>query len=107
MTYSELPPKKTTAERINETCDELCDTLKAKNSNYGDTANSAPYFVPWLEPDQAILIRMSDKVSRLRTLLTKEQDKVGESVRDTVKDLAGYCVLLLIELDKNEENRED
>ena len=93
----------TTAERIRFTCDSLRDTLTAKNSNYGDTARESPYFVPWLDPAQAILIRMSDKVSRLRTLLTKEPDKVGESVRDTVNDLAGYCILYLIELDKQEE----
>ena len=46
---------------------------------------------------------MSDKVSRLRTLLTKETDKVGESLRDTLMDLAGYSVLLAIELDRKEE----
>lgn len=46
---------------------------------------------------------MSDKVSRLRSLLTKEHDKVGESLRDTLMDLAGYSVLLAIELDRKEE----
>ena len=94
---------KTTAERIREVCGELLETLFAKNSNYGDTAGQPPYFVPWLEPDIAIGVRMSDKVSRLRTLLTKETDKVGESLRDTLMDLAGYSILLAIELDRKEE----
>ena len=94
---------KTTAERIRKVCKELCDTLTAKNSNYGDTAGQSPFFAPWLEPDIAIRVRMSDKVSRLRTLLTKETDKVGESLRDTLMDLAGYSVLLAIELDRKEE----
>ena len=95
---------KTTAERIREVCKELCETLAAKNSNYGDTAGESPFFVPWLEPETAILVRMSDKVSRLRSLLTKENDKVGEPLRDTLMDLAGYSVLLAIELDRKVES---
>ena len=94
---------KTSSERIREVCGELCETLTAKNANYGDSAGQAPLFAPWLNPGTAILVRMSDKVSRLRTLLTKEHDKVGESLRDTLMDLAGYSILLAIELDKKEE----
>lgn len=96
---------KTTADRIREACDELCEILLAKNSNYGDTAGEPPILAPWLEPDMAIRVRMSDKISRLRTLLTREQDKVGESLKDTFMDLAGYAVLMKIELDKEEESR--
>lgn len=94
---------KTTADRIIEVSDELRDTLLAKNSNYGDTAGESPILAPSLEPDVAIRVRMSDKISRLRTLLSGERDKVGESLRDTYKDLAGYCLLMMIEIDKNGE----
>ncbi len=98
---------KTTADRIREACEELCETLLAKNSNYGDSAGEPPILAPWLDPDIAIRVRMSDKISRLRTLLTKERDKVGESLRDTFVDTAGYCLLMAIELDKEEESRQD
>ena len=95
-----------TEESIRELCDELCETLCAKNSNYGDTAGTPPYFVPWLEPLTALFVRMSDKVSRLKTLLTREPDKVGESVRDTLLDTAGYSLLAVIEWDKQNRNTE-
>ena len=98
---------KSTADRIRDVCGELLETLLAKNSNYGDTAGEPPILAPWLEPEVAIRVRMSDKVSRLRTLLTKETDKVGESLRDTLMDLAGYSVLLAIELDKKNEEESD
>lgn len=91
-----------TQEAIRDLCNELCSTLQSKNSNYGDTAGKPPYFAPWLEPQTALLVRMSDKVSRLKTLLTRESDKVGESLRDTALDLAGYSILLAIELDKTQ-----
>ena len=94
---------KSTADRIRDVCGELLETLLAKNSNYGDTAGEPPILAPWLDPEVAIRVRMSDKVSRLRTLLTKETDKVGESLRDTLMDLAGYSILLAIELDRKEE----
>lgn len=96
----------TTEEAIRNLCDELCETLTAKNSNYGDSAGTPPYFVPWLEPLTAIFVRMSDKVSRLKTLLTRESDKVGESVRDTLLDNAGYSLLAIIEWDKQHRNTE-
>lgn len=92
-----------TCAKIRDCCAELSEILQAKNSNYGDTAGQPPYFVPWLEPKTALLVRMSDKVSRLKTLLTKESDKVGESLKDTAFDLAGYCILLCIELAKTEQ----
>ena len=38
---------------------------------------------------------MSDKVARIAALNAGETDRVGESLADTVRDLAGYCVLWL------------
>lgn len=89
--------------RVNDICAELANTLSAKNANYGNAAGSAPYFLPWLEPDTALWVRLSDKVSRLRALNQKEPDKVGESLRDTLLDLAGYAVLLVAEIDSKTE----
>ena len=94
---------KSTADRIRDVCGELLETLLAKNSNYGDTAGEPPVLAPWLEPDVAIRVRMSDKIARLRTLHTRERDRVGESLRDTYMDMAGYCLLMAIELDRKEE----
>lgn len=93
---------KQTYDRIGEICEELCETLRAKNANYGDTASQPPYFTPWLDPETGLWVRLSDKVARLKALRTREDDKVGESVRDTLLDTAGYAIRLIIELDKRD-----
>ncbi len=41
---------------------------------------------------------ITEKCMRLSTLLeNKEESAVGESVDDTLYDLAGYCILTLVE----------
>ena len=84
----------TDAQIITE-CDRLKELLLAKHANYGRTAETAPCLVPGISPGAAILVRASDKVERIAALSSGEPDKVGESVEDTVRDLAGYCILWL------------
>ena len=76
-------------------CDAIKETLRTKNAAYGQAASRPPVLVPSLPPTTAILVRMSDKIERLRTLLTSNVDNIGESLNDTVADLAGYCILYL------------
>lgn len=81
------------------TTDQICDQIKTilreKNAAYGQAASRSPLLCPSLRPTTAILVRMSDKIERLKTLLTTNVDAHGESLNDTVADLAGYCVLYL------------
>jgi len=66
---------------------------KRKNSNYGNSVAKSPSLIPDMYPQQAILVRMSDKLARLQSLYAGEQDKVGESLRDTWVDLGNYLCL--------------
>ena len=43
------------------------------------------------------VIRLEDKLSRLKTLI-KSENKVDESIEDTLMDLANYAIMTLIEL---------
>ena len=92
----------TEIERIKEECARLCQVLTLKNAAYGNAAASPPLLLPDLDPLLAILVRMSDKISRLRSLISgaKEND---ESFNDTIRDLAGYCVLYLAFKNTEEE----
>ncbi len=48
--------------------------------------------------------RISDKYNRLCNLATNPDiDSVGESLEDTLKDMAAYCIMTIMELkdDKN------
>lgn len=89
-----------TPEKIQKQCDLLADLLKRKNADYGDSFSEAPYLLPNLSTNASAYIRLSDKFKRLRTLLNRESKPsqylgVFESIEDTLRDVAGYCVLLL------------
>lgn len=71
----------------------LADTLRRKNAAYGDTAGQAPRFAPNVSPEEGVWVRLGDKVARLETLLRGGPDN-GESIDDTLLDLAGYAAIL-------------
>lgn len=78
--------------------DELKDTYVKKNHDYG---NSFDKSIDKFGLTAAV-VRMSDKMERLSSLINKDA-KVDESIRDTVMDLANYCIMTAMYLDKKEK----
>lgn len=74
---------------------ELVATLLRKNTDYGASAWAAPILKPDMQPGDALLARMSDKVQRIATLTQQDPEVADESLEDAINDLAGYCVLWL------------
>ena len=91
-----------TPEKIQKQCDLLADLLKRKNAAYGDSFSERPYLLPKYNTNASAYIRLSDKFHRLRTLLNiEEPDRKGdETIEDTLRDIAGYCLLLLADCGK-------
>ncbi len=86
-------------------CDSLAKTLKEKNIRYGNSTRDTfdKYGLT------SYLIRLEDKMNRLRTLVQNEDlDQLDESIEDTFTDLAGYCMLALRDIDNkvSEKNAE-
>lgn len=78
---------------------ELLNTIYArKNHDYGDSF-SITY--KKLGPISA-LTRISDKYERLISLLVYNKDRQvqDETIKDTLLDLANYCIMLYMEIDK-------
>ena len=76
----------------------LHDVYVRKNHDYGDSFSRSfgKYGVT------AALVRMEDKWNRLENLAGGTKQKVpDESIRDTCLDLANYCLMTVMELDKN------
>jgi hypothetical protein len=71
------------------------ETILKKNQNYGSSVWETPVLAPNMDVASAILVRMSDKVSRLQSLTMGDIDAVGESLEDTIRDLGAYCLLYL------------
>jgi hypothetical protein len=82
-------------QRIAEVGLDWLVTILRKNRNYGSSVWKSPALSPSLPVLSAILVRMSDKVSRIAALMSGTQDEVGESLNDTIQDLGAYCLLYL------------
>jgi hypothetical protein len=79
-------------------CKNLTDMYERKNHDYGDA-----FAVTRQEHDNAILFRIFDKYNRLKTLKKGSVQRVpDESIKDTLMDLANYCIMELIEMEVDE-----
>lgn len=79
--------------------DRLAETLKEKNTAYGDA------FTASVDEDGllALKIRLGDKLNRVSSLIKKGELKENdESLEDTLLDLAGYSILGLKYLKEHE-----
>lgn len=82
----------------------LEETYKAKNSDYGDSVGDTYNKFG----DVSFLTRISDKYNRICSLSqSNEAAKVeDEKIDDTILDLANYCILWLVEREyKNQESK--
>ncbi len=70
-------------------CDEIKELLLEKNRRYGDSALSPVRIFSQCTAEEAILVRLDDKLSRLRTQSIDEDE-------DVLLDLMGYLVLLKV-----------
>lgn len=72
----------------------LTELYERKNADYGNS------FSKTFEEFgmTSTVVRLSDKLERLKTLSKKEAQVKDESIQDTVMDIAVYAMLTLMEL---------
>lgn len=94
--YRDLPVVEDYPNKIEmhgEICEKLNETYEKKNNDYGDSFAKLRNELP-----NAILVRIYDKYSRLKTLMNGADQKVkDESIDDSLMDLANYCIMELVE----------
>lgn len=86
-------------------CDQIHKTYVDKNTDYGDSfSKSFEEFGPI-----AGVIRMEDKMSRIKSLIKKggDQKVVDESMKDTLLDLTNYALMLAMELGDTDGKESD
>jgi hypothetical protein len=93
-------------EKINsfgEITSQMRDTYIAKNADYGNSFDKSM--------DEfgltASVVRMSDKMERLKSLTKKKAQVKDESISDTLMDLATYCVMTVMHLNKEKDENKD
>lgn len=75
-------------------CESLSNIYEKKNSDYGDSFSKLRIEYG----NTAILIRLEDKLGRLKRLMQGSKQQVkDESIDDSLKDLANYAIMELVE----------
>lgn len=86
-----------------EITDDMIALYERKNHDYGNSFSETYSKLGVV----SATTRMLDKMNRIVSLVTKEQQKVNdESLRDTLIDLANYAVMTIIELDRETPTNE-
>lgn len=94
--YKDIPEEKgpvlisDVESAIKETADEVRDLLLSKNRAYGNSAINPRKIFSKLNAEEAILARLDDKICRI------ENKGVNDDTEDTVKDVIGYLILLMV-----------
>ena len=84
---------------------EMEDLHNRENSNYAQDKDPLSNLKMSKEIDIpshiGCFIRIQDKYARVRELLKGKPDRVGESIKDTMMDLAVYSLLFIILYEEN------
>lgn len=81
---------------------EMRELYKQKNHDYGNSFGRSFQKYGLI----SAITRMSDKWERIDSLCQKQAEVKDESIRDTLIDLANYCVMTIMELDKKKAESE-
>ena len=108
LNWSELPfnsiimgeqSKKTDADRFKEITDKMFETFKAKNHDYGSSFSNL-----FNECGMTYAYgHMAEKLERVKSLMKDDAKVKGESMKDSLYDLANYAILTIMELEKKEK----
>lgn len=76
---------------------EMQELYEKKNHDYGNSFSETIQefgFIP-------AVARINDKLKRVKQIVKGEQMQINESMRDNLIDIANYCILTIIEIDKS------
>lgn len=87
------------ADAFRDITDGMYDTFKAKNSDYGNSFSEL-----FAECGMTYAYgHLSEKLKRVKSLMSDEAKVKDESMRDSLLDLANYAILTIMELDKTKK----
>jgi len=86
--------------KFKDITEEMNALYERKNHDYGNSFSETFRKLGII----SAATRMLDKMNRIVSLVTKDQQKVNdESLRDTLIDIANYAVMTIMEIDKKKE----
>mgnify|MGYP000910969717 FL=1 len=91
--------EKNKLEMHEEICSELSEIYRKKNAAYGDSFGKTYRELGII----SAVTRMEDKMNRIVSLATGAKNEVtDESIKDTLRDLANYSIMTLIEMESEQ-----
>lgn len=85
----------TRPEQFRQIAEDIAALYEKKDAVYGDSFGDTFQKLGII----SAVTRISDKYNRLCNLATNtEVDNLGESIEDTLKDMAAYCIMTLMKL---------
>ncbi len=87
-----------TKDKITSKCNELKELLHRKNDAYGDAALQPLNIFSSANAEYGLRQRIDDKLKRIQNV------GLNDSTEDTLIDLAGYLILLMISRDDKQDN---
>ena len=76
---------------------EMFDTYKKKNADYGNSFGETIQEFGYIPA----VARINDKVKRMKNIVKGQKMNIeNESLRDALLDTSVYCILTIMELDK-------
>lgn len=93
----------TKCDKMKDLTNEMLKIYMEKNADYGDSFSKSYKEFGIIAP----VVRMSDKMERIKQLSKAEDIKVkDESLKDTLIDIANYAIMTAIEMDLEEEEED-
>lgn len=103
--WSQLPPmnQKAYFREFQNVCEQMVKLTMAKNSDYAEDSNAFANFETItqitggrISVETGIVVRLTDKLKRIGSLLSRPARVHDEKIEDTVFDMAVYSVILLV-----------
>ena len=89
-------------ESFKSIVEELISTYENKNRDYGNSFENMCDKFGLL----AAAIPLNNKVERINSLIINKENKVNESLADSLKDLANYAIMTLIYINKHGKDKQ-
>ena len=97
--YIDVLKNEPDARSFKKITDEMLDTYKAKNHDYDSSFSNL-----FKECGMTYAYgHMAEKLERVKSLMKDEAKVKGEGMKDSLKDLANYAILTIMELERKEE----
>lgn len=83
-------------EKFKSITDNMLELYKKKNHDYGNSFDISLDKFGLI----ASVVRLGDKMNRIESLIQKDNKVKDESIKDTITDMANYCIMTLMWLNE-------